>query len=98
MKIKRLKRIRSYVCKGCMSFEEMNEHHLCKIPHKKDGKQCPCSICLIKSVCNKSCEILQTYSPRSFVEIFSKEQFDVNNKDYWLAHNKHDPNPFKNLS
>lgn len=62
MKIEIVKRLRKDICRGCLTYESMDENNSCFYPHKKNGKYCPCSTCLIKSVCIKSCKLLTDYN------------------------------------
>lgn len=41
------------ICKGCKSIIQF---HSCIVPPIKNGKICPCSICLVKTMCNEPCE------------------------------------------
>lgn len=46
-------------CKGCRSYSQMVEKPSCsirRIPYIPEGLVCPCSICLVKGMCNKPCE------------------------------------------
>ena len=61
MNIKNVKRIRKSICKGCLTYENMTKDIMCNLPHKKNGHSCPCSTCLIKSVCIKSCDLIEEY-------------------------------------
>ncbi len=45
-------------CKGCTMYE--NDTHCIIIENKKDGK-CPCKNCLVKVVCEYSCEEYDEY-------------------------------------
>jgi hypothetical protein len=56
MNIKKLKELRQPVCKGCHSFSLINKDRICRMEHKRNGYNCPCSTCLIKMVCNEMCE------------------------------------------
>ena len=38
-------------CKGCELYDACDGYH----PMKLNSEKCPCSICLIKMICNKSC-------------------------------------------
>ena len=44
------KGITDSMCKGC------NLYKICSYAVKLDNKDCPCSTCLIKMVCGKSCK------------------------------------------
>jgi len=66
MILKKIRNIRRHVCKGCLNFENMTKHYRCPIPHKKDKHPCPCSMCLIKSVCQEPCELVIKYNPSKF--------------------------------
>jgi hypothetical protein len=61
----KIRQIRDEICKGCLTYEtyleDLSPTIACVIPHKKDGKVCPCSTCLIKGVCQDSCERLRDY-------------------------------------
>lgn len=61
--LKRVIKIRDEVCSGCSTFMIENDDKIlfCAIPHKKDGKICPCSNCLLKSICEDECEKLANY-------------------------------------
>lgn len=62
MNIKEVKRIRKDVCKGCRLYENIDEDNKCRIPHKKNGHICPCSICLVKGVCEDVCDLIAKYN------------------------------------
>ena len=62
MNIKNVKHIRKSICKGCLTYESMDKDIVCKLPHKKNGHPCPCSTCLIKSVCIRSCDLIEAGS------------------------------------
>jgi len=62
MNAKKLKRIRKEVCKGCRLYDLIDEGERCRISHKINGKPCPCSICLVKSVCNQACDLIEGYT------------------------------------
>jgi len=62
MNLKKLQAIRKTICSGCHSYMNMSEYDFCHIPHKVNGEPCPCSICLIKTVCDKPCKKLLNYS------------------------------------
>ena len=49
-------------CKGCRSFNRKRE--LCSSginPQMLEIKQCPCSICLVKTMCSRGCQDFQDY-------------------------------------
>lgn len=39
---------RDEICKGCK-----NHKTLCTVPHERNGNPCPCSLCLVKGICNE---------------------------------------------
>lgn len=62
MKIDNVKHIRESICKGCLTYEDnIDNGVVCGLPHKRNGHPCPCSSCLIKSVCVTSCELVKEY-------------------------------------
>lgn len=68
MNHKKIREIRDSICKGCLTYETYilnpSTKTACLIPHKKDGKACPCSTCLIKSVCQDVCDEIEKYRLR----------------------------------
>lgn len=62
MKTEKMLKLRDKICKGCNSA--MRNSTGCSAlvkPINKHGKTCPCSICLIKMMCNKSCKLLKDF-------------------------------------
>ena len=52
------------LCKGCNSKLEENDSIFCRsssVPNMSNSKLCPCSNCLIKSVCERSCHNFTEY-------------------------------------
>lgn len=67
MNIDKLKKVRDYVCKGCGSYinkDYISDRKLavCTVVHKKNGQVCPCSQCLVKSMCESQCDEFKDYS------------------------------------
>ena len=62
MNLENIKRIRKDICGGCSTYEfGIKFSSPCKIPHKKAGHPCPCSMCIIKMVCEDECDELIWY-------------------------------------
>lgn len=73
MNIDKLKQVRDYVCKGCKSY--LNKEYRaskklspCRVVHKKNGQVCPCSQCLVKSMCESQCDEFRDYSNKKDVD------------------------------
>jgi len=47
------------ICQGCMSVVQFPT---CDVPPIKDGKICPCALCLVKIMCDDPCEEFKIYS------------------------------------
>jgi len=44
-------------CKGCYTNNNLKDRLNCSMIYRvREGSICPCSICLVKSVCNHECE------------------------------------------
>jgi len=41
------------ICKGCMSIIQFRT---CTVEPIKNNKHCPCSLCLVKTMCSEPCE------------------------------------------
>jgi len=78
--IEKVRDIRDYICKGCKSYLVLRSNDkltVCTSPHKKNGKACPCSICLIKSMCMISCDELTSYvNPNTYYNTYYEEYYD----------------------
>lgn len=61
VQIDKVLELRRSVCKGCLTYETMNEDQLCPVPHKINRKPCPCSKCMIKMVCEDTCDEFRLY-------------------------------------
>ena len=50
-------------CKGCLSYSEdlRSGCSIDSIPHISETEQCPCITCLVKGMCEDSCEDLRLY-------------------------------------
>jgi len=48
------------ICRGCKHYT-FQEYIVCRIPSMKNGVQCPCSLCLIKSMCTDTCNAFFSY-------------------------------------
>ena len=82
MNIKNLKHIRKSVCKGCLTYEMMDEKHICKLPHKKNGRPCPCSTCLVKGVCVQACKLVgHDFDSKNIYEKIENETIDQKHGD-----------------
>lgn len=55
--------LRRTICKGCHTFiQKNNGPEKCQIPPiNEHGEHCPCSICMVKMMCENSCESLHNY-------------------------------------
>ena len=51
------------ICEGCKSLKSkhLGIYKCGTVPFKKDNKQCPCLICLIKSMCTIACQEFKDY-------------------------------------
>lgn len=47
-------------CRGCIEYKEGSR--LCKIGILHEDSKCPCKICLIKTMCEMSCEKLSSHA------------------------------------
>lgn len=54
--------IRRSICSGCHSYHPLGDIVQCSVPLRKNRKTCPCSICLVKMMCNTACKILTEYN------------------------------------
>lgn len=62
MKTEKMLKLRERLCKGCDSSIRNNTGcTACVVPINKYGKICPCSICLIKIMCNTSCKLFKDF-------------------------------------
>ena len=61
------------MCEGCWTYNIVKKPRCKHIP-MKDNKQCPCSICLVKTMCNKVCEEFAIYTdiPKQFWDIIEE--------------------------
>ncbi len=63
MKFGKVLKTRDYICKGCASYiNERGDRLHCNTVHKKNGHACPCSTCLVKSMCEQQCDDFKIYS------------------------------------
>ena len=101
MKLKEVRKIRDKVCKGCTTYEfGLKFGSPCNIPHKMDGYTCPCSTCLIKSMCQETCDEVEYYMRRNVKRINKKKHHpkavitdDVTRDSMYELH--HPPDLFK---
>lgn len=62
-------------CKGCKTYDE-GERKSCSVginPHLSETEECPCMICLIKSMCNDACADLINYAAKAADKPHSRE-------------------------
>jgi hypothetical protein len=62
-------------CKGCLALTWARSVIRCSISIK-DGKVCPCSICLVKSMCRDICEEFINFTALKFRSHIIKEIYD----------------------
>ena len=55
------KKIRESICSGCLTYYSSYE---CKAKPIKNGKKCPCSVCLVKMRCVTPCDLFYNYKKR----------------------------------
>lgn len=48
------------ICKGCKHYT-FQEYIVCKVPATINGVNCPCSICLVKTMCTDTCTAFFSY-------------------------------------
>jgi len=64
--LEKVREIRDHICQGCKSYiisdDKQGVITVCHIPHKRNGNICPCSVCLIKSMCTKHCDKFGLYA------------------------------------
>ena len=53
------------ICRGCLTYsmevyEQIGYPRCWRIP-SKDGEVCPCSMCIVKTMCREKCENLKRY-------------------------------------
>lgn len=58
-------KMRETTCKGCLTYGH-NEKSIyqCNIKPIKDGKKCPCSVCLVKMRCVTPCDLFYKHGKR----------------------------------
>ena len=60
-KLEKIKDHRRYICQGCLIFSQMRDGICCAVPHKINGHPCPCSVCIVKGMCEETCDVLKLY-------------------------------------
>lgn len=93
MNIEKLKKVRDYVCKGCGSYinkEYRSSKKLapCRVVHKKNGQICPCSQCLVKSMCETQCDEFRDYSNMEVDPKTNLSRFELNPPEYTYTYRK----------
>jgi len=49
-------------CKGCAEFKNETEEYICYFARANQYQNiCPCSLCLVKTMCNTACEAYKTF-------------------------------------
>jgi len=51
------------ICEGCISYKLIGEHKrcMCNLLPAYNKKQCPCSSCLVKTMCEAVCKKFEIY-------------------------------------
>jgi len=63
METKTFYEVKKRICTGCNNYinDDDDTCNICIRPINDRGEICPCSLCLIKSMCSQSCEEFRNY-------------------------------------